>query len=69
MAKKTKRTLVLEGTGLPTLDVTRVTEVDMPKRNLFIEEMPDGKFRVTYSKSLIPDINLLEAIRLVREEV
>ena len=66
---KTKRTLILEGLGLPTLDVTRVTEVDMPKRNLFIEEMPDGKFRVTYSKSLIPDINLLEAIRLIREEV
>lgn len=35
-----------------SLPVSRIVEVDMPKRNLFVEEMSDGTFRVTYSKTL-----------------
>lgn len=64
---KPKRTLVLEGVEHPPLVITRVTEVDMPKKNLFIEEMKDGTFRLTYSKSLISDITKLDLIRLIRE--
>ena len=64
---KPKRTLELEGTGLPPLPITKVTEVDIPQRHLFIEEMKDGTFRLTYSKALLPDITKLQGIKLVRE--
>lgn len=69
IVKKPKRSIVLEGTGQDPIVVSRVTEVDMPKRNFFLEELPDGTFRLTYSKSLISDIAKLEALKLVREEV
>jgi hypothetical protein len=42
--------------------VSRVTEVDMPKRALFVEELPDGTLRITYSRALVPDVLLLEQL-------
>jgi hypothetical protein len=62
-----KRSIVLEGTDEPPIVISRVTEVSMPKRNFFLEELPDGTFRLTYSKSLIPDITRLESLRIIRE--
>jgi hypothetical protein len=66
--KQPKRSVVLEGTGQEPIVISRVTQVDMPKRNFFLEELPDGTFRLTFSKSLIPDITKLESLRLVRED-
>jgi len=58
----------LEFEGGQRIEIGKVTEVNMPKKNLYIEEMPDGRFRLTYSTGLITDAKQLEAIRLVRED-
>lgn len=47
-----------------SLDVSKVVEVDTPRRNLFLEEMGDGTFRITYSKALLRDVALLEQIKI-----
>lgn len=67
--KKPKRSIILEGTDSGPIVISKVTEVNMPKKNFFLEELPDGTFRLTYSKSLISDISKLGALKLVREEV
>jgi hypothetical protein len=46
-----------------TLPITKVVSVDIPKRCVLIEEMKDGTFRLTYSKSLevneeLPDLTI-----------
>lgn len=50
--------------GATKHDVSRVTEVDIPRRALFVEEMADGSLRVTYSKALIADPGLLATLRI-----
>lgn len=42
------------GDGDP-LPVSRVVQVDIRKRCLYVEERPDGTFSVTYSRNLSPD--------------
>jgi hypothetical protein len=68
MSKTPRRALVLEGVDVPPLELSRVVEVVMPKKAIFIEEMADGTFRLTYSSSLIPDIRRLRGISLLRED-
>ncbi len=59
MKQRTKRTLTI---GDKEHLVSRVVEVDIPKRALYIEELADGTLRVTYSKALVPDVALLERL-------
>jgi hypothetical protein len=59
----------LEGTGLPLLEVSRVTAITQGKQGrIYLEEMGDGTWRLTYTEKTIPDIKKLTALRLVREE-
>lgn len=53
--------------GLSGQRITKVVEVDVPRRLLFLEEMGDGSLRLTYSKALIEDVSLLETLRIVKE--
>ena len=64
-----RRAIALEGTGMPDLELGKVTKITMdgPGR-IYLEEMPDGRWRLTYTGSTIPDIQKLEALRLVRED-
>lgn len=69
MAKKSKKTwlkrkVILEGVGTE-LDVAVITSVDIKKKAIYLEEMPDGRWRLTYTKSLIPEIEKLTALRIV----
>lgn len=62
----------LEGTGLPILEVKRVTAIkrkdDQATGRIYLEEMlPPGNWRLTYTEHTIPDIKKLTALRLVRE--
>ena len=67
MKKKTKvkRTVVLEGIGTE-LELGVVTSVDIKKRAIYFEEMKDGRWRLTYTKSLF-EISELEGLKIVRE--
>lgn len=70
-AKPVDVSIVLEGIGTK-LRVGKVCALDLPaigKRFVYVEEMPDGRWRLTYTKSLIPDIRQLRALRLVRGDL
>ena len=54
----------MEGIGTE-LDVGVITSVDIEHKAIYLEEMPDGRWRLTYTKSLIPDIADLTALRIV----
>ena len=61
--------IVLEGIGT-VLELGGVYELNLEatgRRFVYLEEMPNGRCRLTYTKSLVPDIALLDAIRLVRQ--
>lgn len=62
-----RRFVVLEGIGTE-LELSKVTAVDIEKEAIYLERMSDGKWRLTYTQSLIPDLRRLEALRIVREE-
>jgi len=62
-----KRSIILEGLGTE-LELSKVTAVDIDKQVIYLEQMKDGKWRLTYTKSLIPDITQLEGLRLKRED-
>jgi hypothetical protein len=70
MARKAKvrRALKFEGTGVE-IELAKVTEIDVPKRFLYIEERKDGSFMLSVSKSLLPDIAQLEAIKMIRSPI
>ena len=62
-----KRTVLLEGIGTE-LELARVTSVDIDKKVIYFEEMPDGRWRLTYTKSLIPDLKQLVSLKIIRED-
>ena len=64
MKKRERRLFKL---GEQELELTKVTEISVPKKMFILEELKDGTFRLTYSKALIPnikDFNNLELIRI-----
>lgn len=68
MKMAAKRSLVLEGTDQPPLAIAKVTQVNIPKRCLYLEERSDGTFLLMYTTSLLPDITKLQALRVVRDD-
>ena len=62
----------LEGTNLPLLKVTKVSEINFKhgdgRGRIYIEEIRPGEWRLTYTTHTIPDITKLEALKLIREE-
>ena len=65
MAKKkpNPKSITLEGIGT-ALELGVVTSVDIEKRAIYIEQMKDGRWRMTYTKSLIPELESLTSMRL-----
>jgi hypothetical protein len=46
-----------------TLEVSKVTMIDSETMEIFhLDRLKDGKFRLTYSKSLIPEIKELMSL-------
>ena len=64
----TRRAIALDGIGTE-LELGRVTAVDLTDREaIYLEKMKDGRWRLTYTKSTIPDIQQLRALRVVRDD-
>lgn len=68
MTDKPRRAIALEGTGLPDLEISRVTalrsDAGVPGR-IYLEQLDDGTWRLTYTQATLPDIAQLQALRLV----
>ena len=62
-----RRSIQILGTD-QELDLSRVVEVRVAKKFLMLENLPDGTFRLTYSKSLIDDIQKVSGFIIVRED-
>ena len=45
-----------------SFDLPKVVSVDVPKKMIVFEEMPNGKWRLTYTKSLIPELTKVSGI-------
>jgi hypothetical protein len=65
MSKKPKTPPVtaftVEGRSYP---VAKVVSVDIVPQRLYLEEMADGRWRLTYTKGLVKDVSALSAILL-----
>lgn len=64
--------IILEGTDIPPLEITRATEVQFQSRNkkefiYFEKNGDDDKWTITYTANTLPDPESLEAIILLRE--
>ena len=67
-----RRAIALEGTGLPDLELGKITRLNhMGGKDglgrIYLEEMKDGRWRLTYTAGTIPDLSQLDALRIVRE--
>jgi hypothetical protein len=49
------------------LEIGKVVVIDVDRDVLYFEKMKDGKWRLTASKSIIPDFTKLESLQIVRE--
>lgn len=58
--------IVIEGTGAE-LELGVVASVDIQKNCIYLDQMKDGRWRLNYTKSLIPDLSKFEGLKLVRE--
>lgn len=67
-ATKGRRAIALDGTGLPDLEISKVTKLAGDAGVLgrvYLEQLEDGTWRLTYTGSTIPDLTKLRALRLV----
>jgi hypothetical protein len=62
----TRRTLRLNGLH-KELELGRVVSVDSPNPFIYIEKMKDGKWRLTFDKQTIEDIQQLTSIEMIRD--
>lgn len=70
MMKKndTKRLIKLEGLDT-TLELSKVVMIKkVQKKFIYLEEMFDGTWRLTYTENVIPDITKLQALSIIRED-
>lgn len=58
--------IVFEGTGIE-YELGRIVEVTVPKEFIYFERMDSGCWRMTYTKSVVPDIKELKGITIKRE--
>ena len=70
MAKRVR--VILQGGArnkaleLSKVSTVRLTEVE--REFIHLDKLPDGTWRLVYTPSTIPDIRLLSALTLVRED-
>lgn len=60
----TKRQILING---HVYELPKVVEIKMPKKVLYIEEMADGRLRLSYSTGLINELPRLIEILSVEE--
>lgn len=51
------------------LELGKFISIDSQDKDfIYFEKMPDGKWRLTCSKSLVPEISNLQAFEIIRED-
>jgi hypothetical protein len=62
-----KRSIKIKGTDLE-LKLSKVVSVDIDKNMINLEQLPNGTWRLIYTKKLIEDFAKVEAFEIVRED-
>jgi hypothetical protein len=61
-----RRFVKLEGLDT-TLELTKVVQINkVQKRFIYLEEMDNGTWRLTYTENVIPDITKLQSMNIIR---
>lgn len=63
----TKRFIKIAGID-KLLELSKVVSVDIEKKMINIEELPNGTWRLIYTKSLIDDFSKVEGFEIIRED-
>lgn len=63
-----KRSIALVGTGLPDLELAKVTQINTnASGRIYLEQMKDKRWRLEYTTSAIPVIEKLQALVIKRK--
>ncbi|HEY6021538.1 MAG TPA: hypothetical protein VIY48_17055 [Candidatus Paceibacterota bacterium] len=62
-----KRAIFIDGMD-KELVLSKVTQLNVEKKMIELTELPDGTWRLIYSKSVIPDISKVKALVIIRED-
>ena len=62
-----KRSIVIEGID-KELELGKVVSIDTKYEVITIERMPNGKWRLVYSKNIIDDISKVSGFKILRED-
>jgi hypothetical protein len=57
-----RRAIELQGAGA-TLELSKVTTVSVKARMIHFDELPDGTWRMTYNRDMLPDFNPVTALK------
>jgi hypothetical protein len=57
-----RRAIELEGAGA-TLELSKVTTVSVKARMIHLDELPDGTWRLTYNRNMLPDFEPVSALK------
>ena len=62
-----RRAIELIGTNI-VLELSKATSVVSLKPMIHFDQLPDGTWRLIYSKDLIPDFTLIDSFKVIRED-
>lgn len=62
-----KRFLKINGTD-QLLELSKVVSVDIEKKMINIEQLPNGTWRLIYTKNLIEDFTKVQNFEIIRED-
>ena len=66
-----KRSLIVEysnGEASKELEIGKASSVKTDKEFIYFEKMKDGKWRLTFSESVVEDFSKIEGFRVLRED-
>ena len=56
----------LEGTDIE-LELSKATALDIDKKMIHFDELPDGTWRLMFSKSVVDDFSKIKLFEIIRE--
>jgi len=63
----TRRAIRLDGLDVE-LELSKVVSLDVDREMIILEKMKDNTWRLTFTKSVIPDIQQLKSLTIIRED-
>ncbi len=62
-----RRAIKIEGLDIE-LELSKATAITVDKKMIHLDELPDGTFRLIFSKSLVDDFSKIKGLTIIRED-